>query len=76
MATSGPTVRRIAYDETRQTMFVTRGTDPGGVPSERGLSAMSVSTGALTPVGAALADNQYPGAHFVGLLSVPRPACP
>ncbi len=73
VATTGPTVLRIAPDPTRGIAFASYGaTNATG----RGVGTIDLTTGGVTPLPVSLPDATYPGLQFTGLASAPAPICP
>lgn len=72
-ASVGPRALRIAWDATRQVLFVAYGETTG---TNRGIGTLDLDSGVITPLGANLPDMLYPSANFTGLLSAPARTCP
>ncbi len=74
--TTGPALLRVSYDKTRDVVFTAFGIGTAPNTSQRGIGTLNLTTGANTPLGAALAAGTYGNVHFNGLVSAPTPTCP
>lgn len=74
--TTGATVLRVAYDKTRDVVFTASGTGADGAATNRVIGTLNLTTGATTPLGAALGAGTYANGNFNALMSAPAPSCP
>ena len=74
--TTGATLLRVAYDKTRDVVFTASGTGADGAATNRVIGTLNQTTGATTPLGAALGAGTYGDGNFNALMSAPAPSCP